>query len=79
MKNKSEIPPTEKQINYCMDILKVLGECESDEDGQPLFELSMENADKFIKTNRHVLSSSSIGYSKHETRGSAGDWGIPNH
>jgi hypothetical protein len=74
MKDKSQIPPSEKQLKYCYDILKRVETCEADEHGQPLFELSMENADKFIKKHRRQP----WGNEGHET--SAGDWGgIPNH
>lgn len=73
------LPPSRKQIKYCMDILSVIGECESDENGQPYFELSMKEADKFIKKNKHVLYSSILPTRNREPMGTAGDWGIPNH
>jgi len=66
-------PPTEKQLEYCYLILKRTGTSPSDEDGQPLFETSFDEANKYIKANRGerwVVDSDT----------SAGDWGgIPNH
>jgi len=44
--------PTARQLEYCYDLLEKVGLCESDEDGQPLFELSFEAADAFIKQNK---------------------------
>lgn len=76
MKSKKEIEPTEKQIDYCEQIAKAMGSCDADENGQPIYELSMEHADQFIKKNRHVLGN---GCEPHEPQGNAGDWGIPNH
>ena len=75
--NKETLPPSQRQLNACYDILKRVGTCEADEDGQPLFELSMANADRFIKA--HPLShSKEISDRSHNC--SAGDWGgIPNH
>ena len=66
-----EIPPTEKQLDACMAILERIGECEADEDGQPLFELSMGHADDFIKAHPYTR--------RHEPQCDAGGWGIPNH
>ncbi len=74
--------PTEKQLDLCYRILEKIGECDADEDGQPLFELSFENADAFIKENKGALvgSNSSFGPIPRDTELSAGDWGgIPNH
>ena len=48
-----EYPPSEAQLKYCYDILERVKECPADEDGQPLFETSLKEADKFIKQHRH--------------------------
>ncbi len=53
---KAEIPPTEKQLDYCYILLERVGSCEADEDGQPLFEKSMEEADKFIKKHKNSMT-----------------------
>ena len=73
--NRYKVEPTEKQLRVCMDILRRVGECKADEHGQPLFELSMGNADDFIKA--HTSRSTRSTY---EPQCEAGDWGgIPNH
>ena len=73
MNDKEHTPPTDKQLKYCYQLLERVGTCDADESGQPLFELSMANADSFIKQNRS-------GKTFRETECSAGDWGgIPNH
>ncbi len=71
--NRNTQEPSRKQLEVCYKILKRIGECEADEHGQPLFELSKKNADEFIKNNRNNT--------KHrEASCTAGDWGeIPNH
>ena len=75
---EAQIEPSEKQLELCMKILEILGECEADEDGQPLFEKSPEAADAFIKKHQHLLRSGFSGLSGN-TDISAGDWGgIPN-
>ena len=71
--NKNQLPPTEKQLNYCMVILERIGECPCDEDGTPCFEKSMEAANLFIKQNRLLPWN-------RDSETSAEDWGgIPNH
>jgi len=81
MKAPSEIPPTKKQLDFCYGILKRIKTCEADEHGQPLFELSMENADRFIKANRAPSKAAAMQYYQRASDNcSAGDWGgIPNH
>jgi len=65
--------PTEKQLKYCYDILARVGSCKSDEYGQPLFETSMVEADKFIKAHRRAKWAV-------DSDTTAADWGgIPNH
>ena len=71
MPDKENIPPTDKQLDACMAILKRVGTCDADEDGQPLFELSMANADRFIK--QHYRKP----YEPYCDDPAA--WGIPNH
>jgi hypothetical protein len=74
---KEKTPPSEKQLKYCYDILERIKECQADEDGQPLFEKSMAEADKFIKENRGTTGSLK---GRDDTDISAGDWGgIPNY
>lgn len=65
--------PTQKQLDYCYKILERIGSCECDEDGQPPWETSAEEADKFIKA--HTTGK------KWEDRDVCGPegWGIPNH
>jgi len=65
--------PTQKQLDYCYQILERIGSCPCNEDGEVPFETSVEEADKFIKA--HTTGQ------KWEDREvcSAGDWGIPNH
>ena len=71
--NKSQLPPTEKQLDYCMIILERIGECPCDEDGTPCFEKSMEAANLFIQKNRQLPWGQ-------DSQTSAADWGgIPNH
>jgi len=65
--------PTDKQLKYCYDILERVKECPADEHGQPLFETSMEEADKFIKQHRRE-------HWPVDSHTTAEDWGgIPNH
>ena len=65
--------PTKKQLKYCYDILARVGSCKADEHGQPLFETSAVEADKFIKQHRREP------WTNH-SQTSAEDWGgIPNH
>jgi len=82
MLNPEQIPPTDKQLDFCYGILKRVKECEADENGQPLFELSMANADRFIKANRmppNVYAKRQKEMSDRSDNCSAGDWGgIPN-
>lgn len=68
----TQTPPTKRQLDFCYGILKRVGSCKADEHGQPLFELSMSNADEFIKQHRTYPS-------RVESTGTAGDWGIPNY
>jgi len=42
--------PTQKQIDACFHILQWVGSCDSDEHGQPLFETSAKEADKYVKS-----------------------------
>jgi len=78
MPSPEQIPPTKSQLNFCYGILKRVKECDADEHGQPLFELSMANADRFIKQNRTTSRAKEI--SDRSDNCSAGDWGgIPNH
>lgn len=73
MKSKAEIEPTEKQLDYCMIILKRIGSCPCAEDGTPCFEVSMQAADDFIKQHKQ-------GKWTHDSETTAEDWGgIPNH
>ena len=81
MKDFKTIPPTQKQIDFCYGILKRVKTCDSDEDGQPLFETSMYEADKFIKANRTPSRAQARQYYQVASDNcSAADWGgIPNH
>ena len=63
--------PTNKQIEYCHVLAERNGSCPCLEDGTPIFETSMKEANKFIKKHKR---------GKWIDRGQdAGDWGIPNH
>ena len=70
--NKEKLPPSRKQLEFCYGILKRVKECEADEKGQPLFEKSMAEADKFIKKHRTYPENTCDDFD-------AGSWGIPNH
>jgi len=69
--------PSKKQLKYCYDILAVVKEAEADEDGQPLFETSREEADKYIKANRHRMRRQNVAY--REENNTPDMFGIPNH
>ena len=70
--------PTERQLDLCYKILERIGTCEADEHGQPLFEKSMVNADRFIKKHKSQVKRQEISDRSHNCP--AGDWGgIPNH
>jgi len=72
--DKSKLEPTEKQIAYCMTILKRIGSCPCAEDGTPCFEESMQSADDFIKKHKKApWEDRDNGNCNPE------DWGIPNH
>ena len=47
-----EAQPTQAQIDACFNILKWAGSCDADEYGQPLFETSAREADKYIKMHK---------------------------
>ena len=47
-----EAQPTQAQIDACFNILKCAGSCDADEYGQPLFETSAREADKYIKMHK---------------------------
>ena len=82
MKSPENIPPSKKQLDFCYGILARIKECESDEYGQPLFEKSMANADRFIKKHRIpriVCQRYRKEISDRSSNCPAGDWGgIPN-
>ena len=74
---RTSLLPSKKQLEFCYGILKRIGTCDADEYGQPLFETSMAEADKFIKKHRTYPSRN---ISDRSDNCSAGDWGgIPNH
>jgi len=64
--------PTNKQIEYCHILAERNGSCPCLEDGTPIFETSMVEADKFIKQHKK-------GKWIDRDNGNPEDWGIPNH
>lgn len=72
---KSKIEPTDKQIDYC-HILAERGQLTFPclEDGTPIFETSMEEADKFIKKHKKGK-----WIDRGDNINQPEDWGIPNH
>lgn len=72
-----EFASSQKQINLCRKLLARGGsKPDCGDDGKPLFETSMRQADIYIKANIHLMTR--INPMNH-IKGTAGDWGIPNH
>lgn len=78
---KKRTEPSERQLKYCYDILRRIKECPADGDGQPIFETSMFEADKFIRQNRHSVGGnrSDVFYGPSDPDADPAAWGIPNH
>lgn len=88
-KGESVARPTEKQLKFCRDLARRnLGEGRGDppvgEDGKPVYEKSIEDADAFIKanmrpkrqwTNREMTEQEMDDF---DDRNHPSDWGVPN-